>query len=111
MKYLKYALIALAPIALVIGLVMFRSGGGPDLPDAARFVDVRTGEIVKLDIGSERTKRLPGLAEDGERVMLPVEKAEGGGWVIPPHFQPIFTASFGDREGLKVDPQTFRVIE
>ncbi len=110
MKHLKYALIALAPIALIVGLVLFLRGG-TRLPSDARFVDVRTGEMMSLKLGEGPARVIPGVASDGERTLFPVTRADGGGWMIEPHYQAVFSQRFADADGLKIDPGTFMVIE
>ncbi|MBL0921661.1 MAG: hypothetical protein IBJ10_05975 [Phycisphaerales bacterium] len=110
MKHAKHVVIAIAPIALVAGLILFFRGGS-DLPSGARFVDVRTGAMTTLTLSEGRARVIPAFAEDGERTLFPVTRAEGGGWMIEPHYQPVFTAKFADATGLKIDPTTFRVID
>lgn len=109
MKHLKYALIALAPIALIIGVVLFLRGG-TSLPSGARFVDVRTGEMMSLTLGEGPARVIPGVASDGERTLFPVTKADNGSWMIEPHYQSVFSSRFPDATGLKIDPATFQVI-
>ncbi len=111
MKYVKIALIALAPIVLAIGLYAFVTSGGPDLKSSSPFVDVRTGKIERLPLHSDRTRVIPAFAEDGERTLFPVIESPDGGWMIVERYQPVFTQRFGKQDGLRVDATSFAVLD
>lgn len=80
MKAAKIAIIVIAPIILIIGLVMTFSGGGKGIPGRLTYVDVATGETLRRD--PQSFIALPGKNSEGQRAIFPVEKNDAGELVI-----------------------------
>ena len=105
MKYVKYAIIALAPIILVVGLLF--SMGGKDLPPSSfRTIDVLSGKIdTKAIKGS-----FPMKNKDGVRCILPVVQNEHGDLVIAERFQGVIARDFSETP-IYVDRESFVVLD
>lgn len=103
MKYVKYALIALAPVVLIVGL-LFAMGSGDGLPDGIKVVNVVTGETQSFDRDS-RKEAAPYKNSSGERVFYPVVE-EDGQLVIKHRYRDMFMQRFADKD-TAVDKQSF----
>ena len=80
MKAAKIAIIVIAPIALIIGLVVVFGGGSKGIPGSLPYVDVATGKMLNRD--PQSFIALPGKNADGQRAIFPVEENEAGEMVI-----------------------------
>lgn len=82
-KYVKIAVLVLAPIALAFGIwtAFFTGSGGGSLPDTWVFADVQTGEIVRKQRGTVVSIPLKNPATSAF-TLFPVEQNEQGQWVV-----------------------------
>jgi hypothetical protein len=79
--------LAIIIIGLVggIGLVGWNlfSGQRIQQADSVVMVDVNTGALFEFSVKGSKSVLIPAKnPETGERTLLPVDKAEGGGWMI-----------------------------
>jgi hypothetical protein len=108
MKWAKYALIAVAPIILAAGLWSMLSSR-PSLPSTYPYVDVMTGEIVKLGKGEIVSIPAPNK-RDGELTMFPVDTDELGRYIIAERYVEDFQAfAKKQTQPIKVDVKTLLV--
>lgn len=108
MKWAKYALIAVAPIILAVGVwSALRGGSATDIPDSVTFVDVSTGDLVTMKRGSFIS--VPAMNDrDKKFTLYIVNKDESGAWVVNENLREQLLA-LPESERSKIDPQTFRV--
>lgn len=107
MKYAKFALIALAPVVLIVGLLMAGGNDGKVLPDTSYLMNVTTGEIVSMP----RRKVISPLMrdKDGRDTLILAEKAEDGEWRVAERYSAMLDIAIeqlGDE--VVVDPVTLR---
>lgn len=118
---LKYAVLALGPIVLIVGIVMFISGGNKNgLADSALFYNVYTGESQRISI---REAGRSVLADDqGRRCRFIVVGEDGNTNVsrgepmyIREHDRYTFDKYLADGrldpEKVKVDPDTYIILQ
>jgi len=75
----------------VLGYSVFRFvfSSGPDLPDTVLLVDVKSGDLFRLDVSGRKAGYYPEKHPDtGDRSLLPVRQLDDGTWVISPHSLP-----------------------
>lgn len=86
MKWAKFAIIAIAPIVLLIGVWMATRGEPSPVPNSYNFIDVRTGDLVTLSKTEVQFIPAPNL-RDGERTLFPASQNENGEWVVLPRYR------------------------
>jgi hypothetical protein len=117
---LKYAVLALGPIILIVGIVLTLSGGKEGIADSVLVVNLYTLESDRIPVGDMGRSV---LADDqGRRVRFMVEGEDGGADVSPG--EPMFIRESDrytfdkyvregkiDAEQAKVDPETYRILQ
>ncbi len=106
MRWVKYALLALAPIVLGFGVwwTFFRQS--VPLASSIPFVNVRTGEVVWMP--REKIVSIPERTRDGAFLLYPLTKDSHGSFVVSERFRDGLKELA--REGpLRVDLQTYRI--
>jgi hypothetical protein len=79
-------LMVLAVAVLGFSIWRFALNRGPDLPDSVVLVDVKTGDLFRLDLGGRKRGYYPEQHPDTqERTLLPAYEAEDGTWFLSPH--------------------------
>lgn len=107
MKYAKIALIALAPVVLIVGLLMSGGNDGRVLPNTAYMMNVTTGEIISMprkDVSSALMRD-----EEGRDVLIIAEQNESGEWEVSERYSEMLDIAIqlhGDE--VIVDPVTRR---
>ncbi len=106
MRWIRYALIALAPIALGLGIwwTFFRQGS--PLPNSRLYVDVTTGEMISIP--TDQVRSIPGMNKQGEFALFPVEKDQTGAYVIHERYREALAPLVKDPR-LRVDMTTYRL--
>lgn len=90
-------LIVVAIAFLGFSVWKFGFSHGPDLPDSVILVDVKTGDLFRLDISGRKAGYYPELNPDtGERALIPAYKADDGTWMISRHSLPVLQDVTGD---------------
>ncbi|HBS28408.1 MAG TPA: hypothetical protein DEB06_02920 [Phycisphaerales bacterium] len=106
MKALKYALLALAPIVLIAGLIItMRSGSDrPVIPTDMTMLDVVTGEVTVMS--RSKIVALPWKnSRDAKYTLYPVFKNDAGRWEIEGRYRDIL-AELAKTEKTVVDLST-----
>ncbi|MBL8744775.1 MAG: hypothetical protein JNK58_00305 [Phycisphaerae bacterium] len=104
-NWVKYAVLAIAPLVLIWGVYTFISSSGNPIPGALEYVDVMSGEVVNLN--SNKIKSIPARNSKGERVLLPLERRDGRIYVQD-RYKDALDSMKGDAR-LKVDIETLEV--
>ena len=106
MKYVKYAIIALAPVVLILGL-LFSMGGNKKLPSDTRVVNIITGEISTQDSNSQKGA-YPFRDEEGNRVLYPIHENENGVMAVMERYRNNIEYHHADKE-LAIDRKTLTI--
>lgn len=107
MKWAKYALIAVAPIILTIGIWMALSGNNSPLPDSYKFVDAVTGEVVEIRRNKLTSIPAPN-ARDGKLTLFPLDTDEEGRYVVGDRYREDLLL-LSKTQKVAVDIKSFRV--
>ncbi|MDX2115081.1 MAG: hypothetical protein SFZ24_05595 [Planctomycetota bacterium] len=105
MGWIRYVVLAIAPLVLVWGIYSFMASNRSPLPNELVYVDVTTGEVMNIERG--KVKTIPGRNDKGERVLFPAEVREGRIFVME-RYKASLDALAGDSR-LKVDMSTLEV--
>lgn len=105
MKWVKIGAIAIAPVVLIVGLIMFFSGQrAPALQNSYEYIDVVTGETLWL--GRKEVTAIPAKNKrDGSATLFPYTPGEDGEKAVPGRYRPAI-ADLATNGPLKVDPQS-----
>ncbi len=106
MKAAKIAIIVIAPIVLIVGLVVVFGGGGDGIPGRMSYVDVATGKTLRRD--PQSFIALPGKNADGQRTIFPLEENESGEMVIATRYRSALT-ELAKTMDVKVNLETFAI--
>lgn len=106
MSKLKFIPVAIAPLVLGWGVWSFISSSGSPLPDELVYVDVFTGQQVKLN--RDRIKSIPARNSQGERSLFPAYVGKDGKLYLHERYKDSLE-SFKNDQRLKVDLQTLAV--
>ncbi len=107
-KYVKIAIIILAPLALAFGVWKACSGPADSAPSEFYFADVQTGELISRGRGQFATIPIKNPAT-GDYTFYPVSKSDSGEWVVIERFRSGLNDLAADKRP-KVNMSTF-VIE
>lgn len=108
-KGVKYALLALAPVALAVSL-WFNWGDSGGAPTSYMLVNVFTGEVRSMS--AKALISVPAPDEKGEFVLLRCVKDENGHYVVAERDrEALISGYFAGKSGLKIDLTNFRVIQ
>ncbi|GAB4522419.1 MAG: hypothetical protein Tsb0013_25100 [Phycisphaerales bacterium] len=116
----KYAVLALGPIALIVGLVVVFSGGTPGVSDSVLYYNIITGETERMSISEAGVSVRKD--DQGRRVMFIVVGEDGNTNVKPG--EPMYIKEqdhvtfdlFVERgeftlDEVKVDPETYMIVQ
>lgn len=110
---LKYAVLGLAPIVLVVGIVYTLSNSGNDLAKSIEYYNVLTGDRVTFGVGDEGAGASVMKDDQGRSVLFRLVEDENGNEVIPGRDRVVLTrmieAGTVSADDLKIDIATFRV--
>jgi hypothetical protein len=106
MKYVKYALIALAPVVLIVGL-LFSMGGNADRPDKNQCMNILTGEVSTQNAHSQKGA-YPFRDKEGNRVLYPAKVNEDGEMAVLDRYRKHIEYNFPDTE-LAIDRETLTI--
>lgn len=108
-KGVKYALLALAPVALAVSM-WFSWGDEGGAPTSYMLVNVYTGQVTSM-----KTKDLisvPAPDDKGEFALLRCKKDESGYYVVAERDrEALISGYFAGKPNLKIDLTTFRVVQ
>jgi hypothetical protein len=104
-KYLKIAVLILAPIALAFGVWKACSGPVDEAPREFFFADIQTGEFISRGRGEFATSPIKNPAT-GDYTFYPVRKDDAGNWVILERYRSGLNEIAADKRS-KVDMATF----
>ena len=116
----KYAVLALGPIALVVGLVIAFSGGSPQLANSVLYYNVITGESDRISMSNAGTSV---RSDDQRRRVMFIVVDEDGNTDVQPG-EPMYIRErdratfdlFVERgeftlDEAKVNPETYMIIQ
>ncbi|MBL0928087.1 MAG: hypothetical protein IBJ11_10630 [Phycisphaerales bacterium] len=110
MKYFQYAVLALAPIVLIAGIVYWMRQDKSPVPSSRLYYNVLTGEY--LWVGKNEALTIPWRDASGQFVLYPVEENPEGQYVLAPRYIPYLNSELAEgklkSENLKVDTKTWR---
>jgi hypothetical protein len=108
-KGVKYALLALAPVALAVSL-WFNWGDQGGAPSSYMLVDVFTGNVTQMK--SKDLISVPAPNDKGEFALLRCVKDESGHYVVAERDrEALISGYFAGKPNLKIDLTNFRVIQ
>ena len=104
-KFLKIAVIILAPLALAFGVWKACSAPTDSAPTDFYFADVQTGELISRGRGQFATIPIKNPAT-GDYTFYPVQKDEAGHWVVTERYRSGLS-DLADDKRAKVNMSTF----